>query len=244
MRYHPHILILLLASLIGGGRAIAQDLPVASDLPMNGKEARYLGKADNQALIYAGELEATYSNQLEGHPYLETNEYRAGTLSFDNILYPNVQMRLNVHSENLILLTPDRRLPIVVPSDRIDFARFPDYDVFYAEPLGEKGALAKGFYARLHDGTCSLWKRTTKGLERWTNERILTQRFVEKTAYYICKGDGVFHPVNNKRTFMKLFKEHKRQLSRYMKSQGLSFRKDKELTLKRLIDYAETLDPR
>ena len=76
---------------------------MSESLPVDGKEGRYVEKAGNQALIYAGELEPLYLNRLEGHPYLDTKDYRKGTLAFDGIVYPGVEMRLNVYLEKLIV---------------------------------------------------------------------------------------------------------------------------------------------
>lgn len=229
--------IIYLFSLLSGGTVMSQELAVANRFPVDGKVERYIEKAGNQALLYTGELEPQYLNRLEGHPYLDTKEYRTGTLAFDGIIYPGVDMRLNVHIGCLVVLSPDRRLNLIVPSDRIGFARFPGYDCFYMAPQGEKGALPEGFYVRLHDGDVSLWKRTEKGLEERREELTLTNFFVERNAYYICK-EGLFYPVNSKRELLKLFKGQDDLLNRYIKEQRLSFsRGERERTLMRIMEY-------
>lgn len=113
--------IFYMLCLLCGWQVSAQELAVSESLPVDGKEGRYMEKAGNQALIYAGELEPLYLNRLEGHPYLDTKDYRKGTLAFDGIVYPGVEMRLNVYLEKLIVLSPDRRLLVIVPSGRIRF---------------------------------------------------------------------------------------------------------------------------
>ena len=52
-------------------------------LSTDGKEGGYVDKVGNQAYIYTGELEPPYLNRLEGHPYLDTRNYRKGALAFD-----------------------------------------------------------------------------------------------------------------------------------------------------------------
>ena len=47
-------------------------------LSTDGKEGGYVDKVGNQAYIYTGELEPPYLNRLEGHPYLDTRNYRKG----------------------------------------------------------------------------------------------------------------------------------------------------------------------
>ncbi|WP_455622725.1 hypothetical protein [Parabacteroides sp.] len=229
--------------LLCGWQAAAQELAMPEGLSADGKEGRYVDKAGNQALIYTGELEPSYLNRLEGHPYLDTREYRKGTLAFDEVVYPGVEMRLNVYMERLIVLSPDRRLHVIVPPERIRFVRLPDYDLYYMEPKGEKGYFPEGFYVRLYAGKYALWKRSTKGLERRMEELTLTDRFVEKTSYYIEK-DGVYYPVSGKRSLLHLFKENKDELKRYMKERNLSFGDERERSLIRVVEYCETLNLR
>ena len=88
-------------------------------LSTDGKEGGYVDKVGNQAYIYTGELEPPYLNRLEGHPYLDTRNYRKGALAFDGGVYPGIGMRLNVYIERLIVLSPDRRLHVIVPPERI-----------------------------------------------------------------------------------------------------------------------------
>ena len=45
--------------------------------------------------------------------------YRKGALAFDGGVYPGIGMRLNVYIERLIVLSPDRRLHVIVPPERI-----------------------------------------------------------------------------------------------------------------------------
>lgn len=58
--------IFYMLCLLCGWQVSAQELAVSESLPVDGKEGRYVEKAGNQALIYAGELEPLYLNRLEG----------------------------------------------------------------------------------------------------------------------------------------------------------------------------------
>ena len=137
--------IFYMLCLLCGWQVSAQELAVSESLPVDGKEGRYVEKAGNQALIYAGELEPLYLNRLEGHPYLDTKDYRKGTLAFDGIVYPGVEMRLNVYLEKLIVLSPDRRLHVIVPLERIRFVHLPGYDCIIWNRKGRKGITPKVF---------------------------------------------------------------------------------------------------
>lgn len=74
-------------------------------------------------------------------------------------------------------------------------------------------------------------------------ELTLTDRFVEKISYYICR-DGVYYPVSGKRSLLNLFKEKGNELKRYIKDQKLSFGDERERSLIRVVEYCETLNLR
>ncbi len=74
-------------------------------------------------------------------------------------------------------------------------------------------------------------------------ELTLTDRFVEKISYYICR-DGVYYPVSGKRSLFNLFKENKNELKRYIKERRLSFGDERERSLIEVVEYCETLNLR
>ena len=52
-------------------------------------------------------------------------------------------------------LLPDNRYNIVLPSDRVDYAEFHGYPIFYRYPDERSGNLPEGYYLRLYEGVIS-----------------------------------------------------------------------------------------
>lgn len=65
---------------------------------------------------------------------MKSEKYVPGDLSFEGILYKDVKMRLDLYKNELLLFSPDNRYNIVLPSDRVDYAEFHGYDIFYRYP--------------------------------------------------------------------------------------------------------------
>lgn len=132
----------------------------------------YLRHAGAWAVIYSGKEEARYPGVRE-HPYLDTQQYRHGSLWFDGRLYPAVPMRLNVYTDELSVRSPDNRFGVVVPPERIDSVCFAQYDIFYDD---------RGFYARLYNGKYPVWKHIYKdgSLQSAGSKRSLLKLFADK----------------------------------------------------------------
>lgn len=48
-------------------------------------------------------------------------------------------MRLDLYKNELLLFSPDNRYNIVLPSDRVDYAEFHGYHIFYRYPDERSG---------------------------------------------------------------------------------------------------------
>jgi 3',5'-cyclic AMP phosphodiesterase CpdA len=205
-----------------------------------GAAVDYLAQTGARAVIYSGKGEENLS-RVKGHPYLDTQEYRAGSLNFDGRLYPGVGMRLNVHTDELVLLSPDRRFGVVVLEEHVDSASFPAYEVFYNRQERRLAGLPdEGYYARLYNGRHTVWKRERKLIERVHNGMHVEEVFATQTRYYLCK-DGRCQNAGNKRSLLKLFAPKKKELKLYIKQQSLDFKNAPDAAIVGLTSYYESL---
>jgi hypothetical protein len=205
-----------------------------------GDALAYLARTEALAVIYSGKGEDNFSHVRE-HPYLDTKQYREGTLCFDGRLYPRVMMRLNIYTDELVVLSPDSRFSVVVPPERVDSAAFSSYTVFRNEPEQTQAGLPdRGYYVRLYNGAHTVWKREVKYTDRVTNGMDIEAIFVSRTRYYICK-DGRCQNAGGKRSLLKLFAPKKKELNLFIKRQELNFRNAPDEAIVRLTTYYESL---
>lgn len=243
MHMKNHIIIGLCLLWTGGG-AWAQ-MPHTDKLPpaIDNKAGAYLTAVGNLPVFYSGKEEVKYLASILNHPYMDTSEYREGTLAFDNVVYPHVWMRLNVNRDELIVLTPDKRINVVLQADQVEYAALAECTFFYFQPDNGGKALTKGYYARLFDGAYPVWKRSGKILSETTSGLVLERKFVEKTTYYIYK-DGRYHTVSSKGSVVGLFKSHKKELNDFIKQNGLSFNAESRgASIVAVARYYESLNP-
>lgn len=189
--------------------------------------ADYASFAAGQAVIFHGKEQLKYSPSIKNHPYLKSDKYVPGNLSFEGILYEDVKMRLDLYKNELLLLSPDERYNIVLPSDRVDFAHFHGYHIFYHDPEGKENSLPEGYYLRLYDGRCTVLEKPSCAFSKQIKGLEVEESFDQSVKYYIQK-EGAYYPVGSKGSVLKVFKERKKELARYIKQEKLDFRHARE----------------
>ena len=202
----------------------------------------YFNSVSNHAIIYTGKIEPRYLFKILNHPYLDTDAFRKGTLSYDGVVYPDVMIRLNQNQEELIVLSPDKRFATIVPRDRVGYASIDSLYICYGKPESANGqVLPEGYYVRLHNQDCQVWKRELFLLNSNIKDMTLEYFFEKKSKYYIYK-DHIYYPVNNKRSVLKLFMSKKKELRKFIRQQGLNFRNDPDRSIVAVTDYYESLN--
>jgi len=225
--------------LVGWQIQSQEQKTLLSTLPEESLVNTYLSAAGNYAIIYTGKEEPKYHTFIINHPYLDTNEYRDGSLSFDGIIYPNTRLRLNVNEEELIIHSPDGRFNLIVPRERLDYAIMDSLYLFYYKPDAQK-LLPEGYYVRLHEGKYPVLKRQTAFYNSTTKDMVVEASFNKRTRYYIYK-DNHYNSVGSKGSVLKLFKTHKKELKRYIKQHQLNFKQFPDEAIVAVTKYYEFL---
>jgi hypothetical protein len=205
----------------------------------------YLAQAHSYASIYNGKEGYRYPRYILNHPYWEdAGDYRQGSLSYDGITYANVWMRLDLYRDELLLRSPDRRFEIALYSGRVDYAVAEPYYIAWLDSGKDGGGrdLPQGYYLRLYDGDCQVWKRETKRLTQSRNEYsgVVDTYFENKALFYVCR-EGVYHAVRNEASLLKLFPRGSKELKQYLRRQKLSFRKTPDAVIVDIVRQHERL---
>ena len=201
----------------------------------------YVSSAAGQAVIYHGKEQLKYPTSIRNHPYLKSEKYVPGDLSFEGILYKDVKMRLDLYKNELLLLSPDNRYNIVLPSDRVDYAEFHGYHIFYRYPDERSGNLPEGYYLRLYEGKCTVLGKWSCILSKTIKDMKLDDSFDQSVKYYIRK-EGVYYTVRSKGSVLKVFKSKKKELARYIKRRKLDFKHAPEEAIVAVVRQYEQLN--
>ena len=201
----------------------------------------YLKTANTHSVIYSGKVEPRYKVTSVNHPYLETDEFRTGVLSFDGRIYTDVSIRLNQHTEELAILSPGKNFSVLVQRDNIDYAIINSLLIVYSKPESADGLfMPEGYYVRLYNGDCQVWKRDTYVLFKRTNHTIWEYFFKKSSKIYVYK-DGIYYPVKNNRSLLKVFKDKKKELKNMIKEQRLDYERSSEKNIVTIAGFYDNL---
>ena len=201
----------------------------------NASVTDYFMHTGEYSIIYSGEVEQSYNTlYYRNNPYYVNDEYITGSVVYKKIHYPNVKIRLDLHKEHLIALTPSKQYSKIVPIEDVD-SIYIHNKVFFNHKPPVKSGLNPGYYLLLHNSkNIQLLGRSLFLLDFQKPED--KKSFSQKTNYYLVYNEK-YHSVSNKRSFYKVFPEHKKTINKYVRENNLSFKSDKEKSLVILAAY-------
>lgn len=212
----------------------------------NSPVANYLKQVGDFADIYNGRIEPIYNPlTYENLPYYLYSDFTEASVIFKNNYYPNQKVRLDLYKEQLIILPPEKKYGIVVSSQKVNKVFMYNKTFVLLDPP-ESSGIKGGYYIQLIDGEkIKLFRKETYTLRQKqiihnVGQKQITSVFDNKTRYYLFYNNR-YYTVKNKCSFTKLFSQHKKQISQYVKDRKFNFGQNAEASLTALVVYCEEL---
>lgn len=234
--YQPYVygLLLFLASHLGFD-VLAQTQTHADLI------RRYQQQAGNHALLYNGEEELKYTRRYLNQPYYRQTDCVPGQLWRQGSLYKNVDMRLDLYKNHLIVRSPDQRFHLIIPSDEVDSVQLHGHTFVFNHPASGQNELPAGYYMQLHKGhRCTLWGRQWMEITRQETNNVIRIRFKTIERYYFFDGKK-WKTIKNKSALLKQMPGRQKEMKAYIKRNRLNFRKNKEEAFTTMMRYYESL---
>ena len=217
-------------------RLSAQNVGLTRSIDSSAVE--YMRIVGNQSALYYGREQEGHSRVLN-HPYLIDEQHANARLSYNQIIYPEALLRLDMNRDELVVLSPDGR-NIVLFSEKFDYAYLHDSHIVYLRNNGQPDCPSSGYYTLLHSGSCEVLKKQTATLLRTSTGSRIENSFYFSTNFYLNK-DGVYHTIRNRRRFLKIFQPYRNELKRFASSNQLRFRRDTENFIVKTVSEYEKL---
>lgn len=203
----------------------------------------YLDSVSNQASVFSGKVQQPVQRRTESLylrergikvtdswgqesypvPLPPLESYSAGTLLYDGTFYENVQMRLDLYRDELVLLTPNRISGIILEPERTGYADLRGYRNIYIRPGDAKYRLPAGYYQIVYSGRREVLKKET------FQYNLSDNTFVNRSISYYIEKDGIYHRVKGRKgPVLRVLREHRREIDRSLKQAGISFKEDPE----------------
>lgn len=198
----------------------------------------YMDYAGVRAVIFTGEQQKGHP-YTTNHPYLREQDYTTGGLSYNKVIYSDMQLRYDMSRDELVLRSPDFRNIVLFP-ENVDFVDIHGYHMIYFRKDSLSGCPDTGYYFVLHSGKYKLLMKQVNVLQQKTNQREIEQYYSSSVTYYLLKDD-VYYRIRNKKALLEALGSHKKELQRLFRSHHLKFRKNSEVMVLAAVREYENL---
>lgn len=187
----------------------------------------------NTLLFNGREYAASYSRSV-GHRYFASEHPQKGYILYSNTLYPHSAISYDLTTDEVFIRTSENR-SIKLLSEKITYFSLGD-DVFVrvVQQPDKKSGPPTGFYEVLYNGDITVLAKRRKQLEPAFNLED-PYRFVQYDRYF-TKMKDTYREIDSEGSLIGLF-SNKAEARKYMRSQGLSFKKNREDAIVRVAAY-------
>ncbi len=196
----------------------------------------------DQAGLYNGRLYADYRYTISnGIPFLDTTQSTPGSVIYNDILYENVRLLLDILKQKLLVTTPGSSLLQELTGERV--SRFTILNHQFINFQGQQKArtMPNGFYEILFDGKNSiLYKRYTKQIVDDLSTQRVIRNVVDKNFYYIQRDNSVYQ-LTTKKTLLRAYKNHRKEINNYLRKAKINIRRPEDANLSALTAFYDDL---
>lgn len=204
---------------------------------------KYHSYLNPEPALYRGPEYQNYIRLLkEGHPYFGSDSMQTGTIRYGGVVFSDRRLYYDLVYDEVVIDDPYKIYKIALLSERIDSFTVGNHRFIRLTDSLNRSMPAVGFYEQLQEGRAILLKKEKKVInEELTLEEGVTRYIVSMVSYYLRKGN-TYYPVNNTASLLAAMKDRAREAKRFIRTNRLSMRKDKENTLQRVIAWYNGLN--
>jgi hypothetical protein len=196
--------------------------------------------------LYRGPLYIEYAYTIkDGNPYFDESIIK-GTIIYNGLLYTNIPLLYDEVQDNVVIKDPYEIWMIALDRDHVDSFAIPHHQFIRLSDTLNSSAPRPGFYEQLYRGdNLRLLRRESKTIQQQSSwQAISFEKYtVTSTSYYLKKGD-TYHAVNNKGSLLSALKDRKADVRKFIRSNHLNIRKDKQNSLVKVITWYDGLTAR
>lgn len=161
-----------------------------------------------------------------GHPYFLQEPWLQATIFIENIPFPDQVVRLNLVTEELIILhSPEGKAPVqLVLSNHLIDSFFVNQTKLISLDVTNGMGLPKGYFEVLYQGNFSVLRKASRDFLANYNAATPKGSFSEVNATYYVKKDGSeeWSQYSSFKALIKSFPDQYKAIRKVMKQEGIS----------------------
>ena len=188
--------------------------------------------------LYRGSEYADYAYQIkDGHPYFQ-DSLIAGCILYNGVLYEHIPLLFDEVLDLVVIKDPYEVWRIALNREHVDSFTIESHRFVRVGDSLNPTAPRNGYYEQLYRGKVRLLKREAKSVQ--VQASFLNNAFekytLTNTSYFLKKGE-TYYAINNQGSLLAAIKDKSREAKRFMRSNHLRMRKDKQNTLVKVITW-------
>jgi hypothetical protein len=193
----------------------------------------------DQSGLYNGSLYSAYQFKFKenSYPYFY-KDYAKGSVVYDQVLYTNVDLLYDEVADVVILKDGVRQIRLI--KEKISHFSIENNEFVHLEKDNSNN-INSGFYRALYSGKTKVLKKEVKIISEVLNSFEGIERFVKTEQYYFIKSNNEYNVVNRKKDVSIIFKDHKKEIQQYIKSNKLDFKNERDNFLIKVCTFYDEL---
>lgn len=196
---------------------------------------RYEQVSHTDERLYDGPEYISYDRRLTGHAFYPTDTLQEGQVAYKGGLF-TVPMLYDI-VKDVVVVVHTSGYRMTLHSDRVPRFSLRNHTFIRLDSTGQE--MQTGFYDLLYDGPTQLLARRTKVV--LVNPTSFGYGLYDPKTTYFIRKNGHYTPVKNKRAFLALLGDHRKQLATYARQQKIRFRPSPETAFLKLTQYYDGL---
>jgi len=221
-------------------------VPDAEEIAQNAlkKAVRQYDKSlGKNSFVYSGKSYYGPYGGIKGHQFFTDDYWEQGSVNFEGHLYDSIYLRYDIFKDLLIIENfnlQGRPSPIIIYGPKVKYFTLFDHN-FVRMEKDTISNIKEGYYDLMYQGD-SLSAIIKRRKELINSNEINTNRqmFVERDRYYLKKNDLIYQ-VKSKSSILKVLKDRKKELKKYIKTNGLYFKPMPDGFIVAVVKYYESL---
>jgi hypothetical protein len=200
----------------------------------------YTEGAGASSNLYNGIIYQGYNHHVQGNPFFG-DALQAGTISYDGVIYPGVPLSYDLVNDQVIIPNNDKSVLLQLLREKL--AYFYSSGHFFLRIMADSASVnfpGNGYYDNLFSGKATVLVKREKKARTFGKPEEDLSRYVEYDHYYLLLNNR-YYEVNNRGSVLDAFHDKKAEVSHFIRSNKISFKKDPADFLVRTAEYYSQL---
>jgi hypothetical protein len=195
--------------------------------------------------LYNGHEYQSYDPQIKNNalfPY-DAKTWTIGQVDYDGVTYQGVPMMYDINKDALVVQLFNHFSMFTLLSERVHDFSFSGHHFIRInadQVQDDKADLANGFYDQLYAGKIEILAKRKKTLQNSINATTVETFFSETNDYYLKKG-LMYYKIGSKGSILKLLKDKKNELQKYLKQNGIRYSDNPEFAMVKIASYYDEI---